>query len=87
MVHLQPLVRLEKTMTTTLESQADTIVMLSKEIETTEAELHYAAGMIASLAADDETDTPIFKSQVLRYRKLRDNLKALKAAYQEVLSD
>src|SRR5690625_7884037 len=37
-------------------SDLDTIVMLSKEIETTEAELHYAAGMIAGLAADDETD-------------------------------
>lgn len=72
-------------MTTTLETQADTIVMLSKEIETTETELQYCAGMIAGLAADGETDSPIFKSQVLRYRKLRDNLKALKAAYQEAL--
>ena len=74
-------------MSKTLESQADTIVMLSKEIETTEAELHYAAGMIAGLAADDETDTPVFRSQVLRYRELRESLKSVKAAYQEALSD
>ena len=74
-------------MTTTLESQADTIVMLSKEIETTETELEYCAGMIAGLAADGETDSPIFKSQVLRYRELRESLRSVKAAYQEVLSD
>ena len=74
-------------MTSTLESQADQIVMLSNEIDRTETELQYCAGIIAGMAADGETDTPIFKSQVLRYRKLRDNLKALKAAYQEVLSD
>ena len=74
-------------MSTTLETQADTIVMLSKEIETTETELEYCAGMIAGLAADGETDTPVFRSQVLRYRKLRESLKSVKAAYQEVLSD
>ena len=73
-------------MTTTLETQADTIVMLSKEIETTETELEYCAGMIAGLAADGETDTPIFRSQVLRYRKLRESLKSVKAAYQEALN-
>ena len=73
-------------MTTTLETQADTIVMLSKEIETTETELQYCAGIIAGLAADGETDTPIFRSQVLRYRKLRESLKSVKAAYQEVLN-
>ena len=74
-------------MTTTLESQADTIVMLSKEIETTETELEYCAGMIAGLAADGETDSPVFRSQVLRYRELRESLKSVKAAYREVLSD
>jgi len=74
-------------MTTALESQADTIIMLSKEIESTETELEYTAGIIASMAADDETDSPIFKSQVLRYRKLRDSLKAAGEAYQEALSD
>ena len=73
-------------MSTTLESQADTIVMLSKEIETTETELEYCAGMIAGLVADGETDSPIFKSQVLRYRKLRESLRSVKAAYQEVLN-
>ena len=73
-------------MTTTLETQADTIIMLSKEIETTETELQYCAGMIAGLAADGETDTPIFKSQVLRYRKLRESLKSVKAAYQDALN-
>ena len=73
-------------MSTTLETQADTIVMLSKEIETTETELEYCAGMIAGLAADGETDTPIFRSQVLRYRKLRESLKSVKAAYQEALN-
>ena len=72
-------------MTTTLESQADQIVTLGKEIETTETELEYCAGMIAGLAADDETDTPIFRSQVLRYRKLRESLKSVKAAYQDAL--
>ena len=73
-------------MTTTLETQADTIIMLSKEIETTETELEYCAGIIAGLAADDETDTPIFRSQVLRYRKLRDSLKAAGEAYRDALN-
>ena len=73
-------------MTTTLETQADTIVMLSKEIETTETELEYCAGMIAGMAADGETDSPIFKSQVLRYKQLRDSLKAAGKAYQAVLN-
>ena len=73
-------------MSTTLETQADTIVMLSKEIETTETELEYCAGMIAGLAADDETDTPVFRSQVLRYRELRESLRSVKAAYQAVLN-
>ena len=72
-------------MTMTLGSQADQIVTLSKEIDRTETELQYCAGIIAGLAADDETDTPIFKSQVLRYRKLRESLKSVKAAYQEAL--
>jgi hypothetical protein len=62
-------------MRTTLEDQADTIVMLSKEIETAETELQYCAGLIAGMAADDETDTPVFRSQVLRYRELRESLK------------
>ena len=74
-------------MTTNLESQADQIVTLSKEIDRTETELQYCAGIIASLAADGETDTPVFRSQVIRYRKLRESLKSVKAAYQEVLSD
>ena len=74
-------------MTTNLESQADQIVTLSKEIDRTETELQYCAGIIAGLAADDETDTPIFKSQVLRYRELRESLRSVKAAYQEALSD
>ena len=74
-------------MTTQLESQADQIVTLSSEIDRTETELQYCAGIIAGLAADDETDTPIFKSQVLRYRKLRESLRSVKAAYQEALSD
>lgn len=72
-------------MTTTLESQADTIVMLSKEIETAETELQYCAGLIAGMAADGETDTPVFRSQVLRYRELRESLKSVKAAYQDAL--
>ena len=73
-------------MTTTLEDQADTIVMLSKEIETTETELQYCAGLIAGMAADGETDSPIFNSQVLRYRKLRDSLKAAGEAYWDALN-
>ena len=73
-------------MTTTLETQADQIVTLGKEIETTETELEYCAGMIAGLAADGETDSPIFRSQVLRYRKLRESLKSVKAAYQDALN-
>jgi hypothetical protein len=72
-------------MSTTLEDQADTIVMLSKEIETAETELHHAAIMVASMVADGDTGA-VVDSAVLRYRKLRDNLKALKAAYQEVLN-
>ena len=72
-------------MTTTLETQADTIIMLSKEIETTETDLHHAAIMVASMVADGDTGA-VVDSAVLRYRKLRDNLKALKAAYQEVLN-
>ena len=73
-------------MTTNLESQADQIVTLSNEIDRTETELQYCAGIIASMAADDETDTPIFKSQVLRYKQLRDSLKAAGKAYQAVLN-
>ena len=72
-------------MTTQLESQADQIVTLSKEIDRTETELQYCAGIIAGLAADGETDSPIFRSQVLRYRKLRESLKSVKAAYQDAL--
>ena len=73
-------------MTTALESQADQIVTLSKEIDRTETELQYCAGIIAGMAADGETDTPIFKSQVLRYRKLRDSLKAAGEAYWDALN-
>lgn len=73
-------------MTTNLESQADTIVTLSKEIDRTETELQYTAAVIASLAADDETDSPIFKSQVLRYKQLRDSLKAAGQAYRDALN-
>ena len=73
-------------MTSTLESQADQIVTLSKEIDHTGTELQYCAGMIAGMAADGETDTPVFKSQVLRYRELRESLRSVKAAYQEVLN-
>ena len=72
-------------MTTTLEDQADTIVMLSKEIDHTGTELQYCAGMIAGMAADGETDTPVFRSQVLRYRELRESLKSVKAAYKDAL--
>ena len=73
-------------MTTALESQADQIVTLSKEIDRTETELQYCAGIIASMAADGETDSPIFKSQVLRYRQLRDSLKAAGQAYWDALN-
>ena len=73
-------------MTTNLETQADQIVTLSKEIDRTETELQYAAGIIAGMAADGETDSPIFKSQVLRYKQLRDSLKAAGKAYQAVLN-
>ena len=73
-------------MTSTLEAQADTIVTLSKEIDRTETELQYCAGIIAGMAADGETDSPIFKSQVLRYKQLRDSLKAAGKAYQAVLN-
>ena len=73
-------------MTTNLESQADTIVTLSKEIDRTETELQYAAGIIAGMAADGETDSPIFKSQVLRYKQLRDSLKAAGQAYWDALN-
>lgn len=73
-------------MTTTLESQADQICMYALEIQRTETELHHAAIMVASMVADGDTGA-VVDSAVLRYRKLRDNLKALKAAYQEVLSD
>ena len=73
-------------MTTNLESQADQIVTLSKEVDRAETELQYCAGIIAGLAADDETDTPIFKSHVLLYRQLRDSLKAAGEAYQAVLN-
>ena len=73
-------------MTTALESQADQIVTLGKEIDRTETELQYCAGIIAGMAADGETDSPIFKSQVLRYKQLRDSLKAAGKAYQAVLN-
>ena len=73
-------------MTSTLETQADQIVTLSKEIDRTETELQYAAGIIAGMAADGETDSPIFKSQVLRYKQLRDSLKAAGQAYQDALN-
>ena len=73
-------------MTSTLETQADQIVTLSKEIDRTETELQYCAGIIAGMAADGETDSPIFKSQVLRYKQLRDSLKAAGKAYQAVLN-
>ena len=73
-------------MTTTLETQADQICMYALVIQRTETELEYCAGMIAGMAADDETDTPVFRSQVLRYRELRESLRSVKAAYQEALN-
>ena len=88
-VQPEPLVRISnkgRTMTTNLESQADQIVTLSKEIDRTETELQYCAGIIASMASDGETDSPIFKSQVLRYRQLRDSLKAAGQAYWDALN-
>lgn len=72
-------------MTTTLKTQAETIIMLSKEIDRTETELTHAAIMVASMVADSE-DGPVVESAALRYRKLRDDLKAAKAAYQEALN-
>ena len=60
-VQPEPLVRISnkgRTMTTALESQADQIVTLSKEIDRAETELQYCAGIIAGMAADGETDSP-----------------------------
>lgn len=72
-------------MTTNLESQADQIVTLSKEIDRTETELHYCAGIIAGMAADGETGSTGFDSTVLTYKNHREQLAAAKQAYAEVL--
>ena len=72
-------------MTTTLENTADQIVTLSKEIDRTETELTHAAIMVASMVADGDTGT-VVDSAVLRYRKLRESLKSVKAAYQDALN-
>ena len=71
-------------MAITLDNRADQICMYALEIQRTETELHHAAIMVASMVADGDTGA-VVESAVLRYRKLRESLKSVKAAYQDAL--
>ena len=72
-------------MTTTLESQADQLLMYSREVERLESQLTYLAGAIAS-AADGDTTSSVFESLVNMYKTTRDQHATAKQAYDRALN-
>ena len=72
-------------MTTTLETQADELLMYSREVERLESQLTYLAGAIASAAADGDTTGSVFESLVAMYKTTRDQHATAKQRYDEVL--
>lgn len=73
-------------MTTTLETQADELLMYSREVERLESQLTYLAGGIASAAADGDTDSSVFESLVAMYKTTRDQHATAKQAYNNALN-
>lgn len=72
-------------MTTTIDDTADQLLNLSHRIERLESGMAYSAGLIASMAADGETTTPVFESTVSYYRQLRTEHAEAKAAHAALL--
>ena len=72
-------------MTTTLESQADELLMYSREVERLSSQLTYLAGGIASAAADGDTTSSVFESLVNMYKTTRDQHATAKTAYNNTL--
>lgn len=72
-------------MASTLDSQADQLIMYSREVERLESSLTYLAGAIASTAADGNTDSTVFVSLVNNYRNTRNQHATAKQAYADVL--
>ena len=73
-------------MTTSLESQADQIVNISRRIHTLESQMAYTATTIATLAAGDEMDNEFFTDAVASYKAMSNELAVEKHAYAEVLN-
>ena len=73
-------------MTTTLESQADELLMYSREVERLESQLTYLSGAIASAAADGDTTSSVFESLVNMYQTARDQHATAKTAYNNALN-
>ena len=73
-------------MTTTLESQADELLMYSREVERLESQLTYLSGAIASAAADGDTTSSVFESLVNMYKTTRDQHATAKEAYDRALN-
>lgn len=73
-------------MSTTLETQADMIVNISRRIQTLESQLAYTATTIATLAAGDEMDSEFFTGAVASYKAMSNELATEKHAYAEVLN-
>ena len=87
-VQPEPLVRISnkgRTMTTNLESQADELLMYSREVERLESQLTYLSGAIASAAADGDTTSSVFESLVNMYKTTRDQHATAKEAYDRAL--
>lgn len=72
-------------MTTVLENQADQITAHSRRIEHLESRLTYTAGVIASMAADNDTGSTVFAPVVTQYRQLRELHAEAKAQYNAAL--
>ena len=73
-------------MTTTLETQADQLLMYSREVERLESQLTYLSGAIASAAADGDTTSSVFESLVNTYKTTRDQHATAKEAYDRALN-
>ena len=73
-------------MTSTLESQADELLMYSREVERLESQLTYLSGAIASAAADGDTTSSVFESLVNMYKTTRGQHATAKEAYDRALN-
>lgn len=73
-------------MTTALESQADQLLMYSREVEHLQSQLTYLSTAIASAAVDGDTTSSVFQSLVLAYKTARDQHATAKQAYTNTLN-